>query len=289
MYTPRIAFFGTPQLAVAVLEALALRGYLPTIVVTNPDAPVGRKQILTPSPVKVWANAHGCQILEPTSLTKDTSTYERLKEENISLCIVAAYGKLIPKNILDLPKYGTLNVHPSLLPKLRGASPIRSAILNDMRETGVTIMLLDEELDHGPILAQKSVVIPEDSWPLRGQELDTLLSQIGGELLADTIPGWLNGSITPTPQRHEYATFCTKITKEMGEIDLTADPYQNLLKIRAFDGWPGTFFYTEKRGTRVRVKIIDATLDTDGSLKIRRVIPEGKNEMDYEVFKEAIA
>ncbi len=289
MDSPRIAFFGTPDIAVTVLDALSAHGFLPTLVVTNPDAPVGRKQILTPSPVKVWAETHKLPVLTPQSLVKDTNTFERLKSENISLCIVAAYGKLIPKNILDLPQHGTLNVHPSLLPKLRGASPIRSAILNDMRDTGVTIMLLDEELDHGPILAQRTVDISEDVWPLRGKELDILLSQAGGELLAETLPAWLDGTRTPIPQRHEDATFCTKITKEMGELDLTSDPYQNLLKIRAFDGWPGTFFYTERQGMRIRVKVTDATLDTDGSLKILRVVPEGKNEMDYETFSKTLS
>ncbi len=279
----KIAFFGTPDIAVWVLDELRSVGIHPTLIVTNPDAPRGRKLILTPPPVKTWAMEHSVPILQPTTL-KDTSIEQILRDGNFDLFIVAAYGKIIPQSILNIPTRGTLNVHPSLLPKLRGASPIRSAILEDMRETGVTIMLMDEELDHGPILAQEVVHIAKDDWPLRGRVLDELLARHGGTLLAEVIPKWIAGTITPTVQEHDSATFCTKITKEMGEIDLNADAYQNLLKIRAFDGWPGTYFFHEKNGTKMRVKIIDAELETDGTLKILRVIPEGKKEMSYEDF-----
>ena len=280
---PKIVFFGTPEIAVTVLDSLKEAGYLPALIITNPDAPQGRKMLMTPPPVKVWAGAAGILVLQPTTL-KDPEVLAQLTEGAYTLFIVAAYGKIIPQTILDIPKHGTLNVHPSLLPKLRGASPIRSAILNDMRETGATIMLMDAELDHGPILAQKTVVIEEASWPLRGIALDSMLAHEGGELLVTTIPKWLEGTIHPHEQTHEEATFCTKITKEMGEIDLTADPYANLLKIRAFDGWPGTYFFTERNDKRIRVKIVDAELAEDGSLNILRVIPEGKKEMAYSDF-----
>ena len=288
MLTPRIAFFGTPEIAVSVLNELKKHSMLPTVIITNPDAPQGRKMILTPPPTKLWAEEKNIPVLQPVSLRTDTSVADYLTAHAIDLCIVVAYGKIIPRNILDIPKYGTLNVHPSLLPKLRGASPIRSAILEDMRETGVTVMLLDEELDHGPILVQEIVSIEKESWPLRGQALDTLLAEKGGELLAGIIPHWVAGDITPIPQNHSQATFCTKITKEMGEINLTADAYKNLLKIRAFDGWPGTFFFTERNDKRIRVKIVDAELNPDNTLNITRVVPEGKIEMSYEDFKRNI-
>ena len=281
--TPKIAFFGTPDIAVWVLEELKKANILPTLVVTNPDAPQGRKMILTPPPVKVWAEALSIPVFQPVSL-KDLESNNPLSSAVFDLFIVAAYGKIIPQVILDLPKHNTLNVHPSLLPQLRGASPIRSAILQDVRETGVTIILMDEKLDHGPILAQEIVHIAKDDWPLRGKTLDELLARHGGALLADMIPKWIASEVSSIEQDHTAATFCTKITKEMGEIDLAADPYQNLLKIRAFDGWPGTYFFQEKNGTKIRVKIIDAELDTDGSLKILRVIPEGKKEISYEDF-----
>lgn len=277
----KFAFFGTPQIAVWVLEELEKAGYMPALVVTNPDKPVGRHHELTPSPVKVWAKERGIETCEPETLKKE-EVYTALSATPYDLFVVAAYGKIIPENILSLPRRGTLNVHPSLLPAFRGASPIRSAILEDIRETGVTIMEMDAELDHGPIVAQQSVRSAE--WPPRGRDFDEVLARAGGSLLASVIPQWLAGSIQRTEQNHAEATFCTKITKEMGEIDLADDPYKNLLKIRAFDGWPGTFFYAEKGGERIRVKIVDAKLATDGSLHITRVIPEGRKEVSYEDF-----
>ncbi len=282
--TPRIAFFGTPDIAVTVLEKLSETGIVPSVVITNPDAPQGRKMVLTPPPVKVWALARQIPILQPQSLRTDPTVQEYLRINHIDLAIVVAYGKIIPESLLQVPKFGFMNVHPSLLPELRGASPIRTAILRDMRKTGVSIMLLDPEMDHGPILAQTNVDIPEKEWPMRGRELDMLLAEKGGILLRDTLPSYLDSTLAPTPQNHDVATFCEKITKEMGEIVLTDDPYQNLLKIRAFDGWPGTFFFTEKNGKKIRVKIIDAELDHSGALHILRVIPEGRNEMSYEDF-----
>ena len=279
---PTFAFFGSPQIAVWVLEELAKKEFFPSLIVTNPDAPQGRKMLMTPTPVSVWAEAHGIEILKPVSLRDDT-VVKKLRTSGCELFIVAAYGKMIPESILTIPKYKTLNVHPSLLPKLRGASPIRSAILADMNPTGVSIMELTHGMDEGPILAQKEIPIARERWPLRGAELDELLAKEGGALLASLLPDWVEGTITPTPQTGE-PTYCAKITKEMGEINLSHDPYQNLLKIRAFDGWPSTFFFTEKNGERIRVKIVDAERAKDGSLKILRVIPEGKKEMSYEAF-----
>lgn len=280
---PHIAFFGTPDIAVWVLVALEEAGILPTLIVTNPDAPQGRKMLLTPPPVKVWADAHGIETMQPTSLMKDTTVAETLRARGIELILVAAYGKLIPQTILDIPRHGTLNVHPSLLPHFRGASPIRSAILSDARDTGVTVMLIDAELDHGPILAQEPANIPKETWPMGGHALDELLARKGGALLAKVIPQWLQGTLTPHAQDHDNATFCTKITKDMGELNLHGDAYQNLLKIRAFEGWPGTYFFHERHGKRLRVKVAAAHIAHD-ELIITRVIPEGKSEMDFDVF-----
>lgn len=280
-HLPRIVFFGTPQIAVWVLDELERVGIVPNLIVTNPDKPQGRKLVLTPPPVKIWGDARGIQIVQPESL-KETNIVDALSSEKESLFVVVAYGKIIPQHILDIPEHGVLNVHPSLLPKLRGASPIRSAILQNSNSTGVTIMKMDAELDHGPVVAQEELILSE--WPPHGLAFDELMAKTGGKLLARVIPEWMQGKISPVPQKHEEATFCTKITKEMGEINLNDDPYQNLLKIRAFEGWPGTYFFTEKNGARVRVKIIDAELNDDGSLNITRIIPEGKKEMAYEDY-----
>ena len=279
-------FFGTPEIATTVLDQLAKFNLIPSLIVTNPDAPVGRKHILTPPPAKVWAEGRDVSVFQPTSL-RDRTTLNPLTGTDFDLFVVVAYGKIIPEWLIDLPKHGTINVHPSLLPSLRGASPIRSALLEDRRDTGVTIMQMDSELDHGPIIAQAPASIDDGVWPLRGHTLDTLLATQGGQLLAETIPKWLAGDITPIPQNHDLATFCTKITKDMSELIINPyrlptgdDAYKILLKIRAFDIWPETFFMYEGK----RIKIKDAELSADGSLHITRIVPEGKSEMDFSQY-----
>ena len=279
---PKIAFFGTPALAVWVLEVLKEGGILPTLVITNPDAPQGRKLVLTPSPVARWAETHTIPILKPTTL-KDNSFELQLRSYNCELFIVAAYGKIIPEKIFSIPKFKTLNMHPSLLPKLRGASPIRSAILENINPTGISIMILTAGMDEGPILAQEVVHIPDAEWPLRGTDLDTLLAHTGGKLLLQTLTPWIAGEITPQEQDHENATYSKKITKEMGLINLKDDHYRNFLKIRAFDGWPGTHFFHERNGIQIRIKIVDAEYK-NGILHITKIIPEGKREKDFHTF-----
>lgn len=284
---PNITFFGTPDIAVYVLEELAQKGIVPSLVVTNPDAPQGRKMILTETPVARFARDRGIPVLKPTTL-KDEAVVTTLKKSGTELFIVAAYGKIIPKTILDIPAHGTLNMHPSLLPHLRGASPIRSALLTNTYPTGVSIMVLTEGLDEGPILAQEEVHIPEAEWPMRGRALDELLARRGGTLLAETLPHWIAGTIIPREQDAHGATYCTKITKDKAQIDLSENPEENLRKIRAFDGWPGAYYFHEKTdGTRIRVKIIDAQIQ-NGTLLLTRVVPEGKKEMTYEDFVRGI-
>lgn len=280
---PKIAFFGTPNIAVWVLEELEKKGIVPSLVITNPDTPQGRKLILTETPVALWATGRNIPVHKPVTLRDDT-VITLLRESGCELFIVAAYGKIIPESILDIPTYKTLNVHPSLLPKLRGASPIRSAILHNVFPTGVSIMILTKGVDEGPILAQEGEEIALTEWPIQGSILDERLARHGGVLLAQTIPQWVAGEIVPQEQDHTEATFSEKITKEMGLIDLSDNPETNLRKIRAFDGWPGTyFFHTDADGSNVRIKIIDAEIN-DSKLNILRIIPEGKKEMDYKDF-----
>lgn len=275
----RFVYFGTPEFASIVLDELLSVGYLPSLIVTAPDKPKGRKLVLTESEVKVWGNAHQVPVITPNTLKTDEIVAE-LQKQNAHLFIVAAYGKIIPKAVLDIPTYGVLNVHPSLLPKFRGSSPIESAILSDETCTGVTIMQLDEEMDHGPVIAQRERII--NNWPPRGSELTRDLAHFGGALLAEVITEWLNG-LKAFPQDHSRATFTKKITKEDGLIDLSADPQLNYKKIRAYDEWPGAYFFTERNGKNLRVKITDAKFD-HGTLTILRVVPEGKKEMSYEDF-----
>jgi methionyl-tRNA formyltransferase len=276
----RIAFFGSPQIAVWVLEELEKEGMFPSLIVTNPDAPKGRRMVLAPTEAARWAEAHNIPVFKPVSL-KEPGTAKKLRESGCDLFIVAAYGKIIPLEILEIPAYKTLNVHPSLLPKLRGASPIRTAILENVNPTGVTIMLLTPGMDEGPILAQEKVQIADEEWPMRGTALDELLARKGGALLAKTIPTWIDGACKLQEQDHSQATFAKKITKEMGLIDLNADPQLNLRKIRAFDGWPGAYFFYSKNGKEMRVNVLDAHIEK-GRLIITKVVPEGKKEMSFE-------
>ncbi len=271
----QIAFFGTPTLSVIVFEKLREAGIEPALVVTAPDKPAGRKLLLTPPPVKMWAEEHNFSFVQPEKL--DAPFVASLAEKKFDVFVVVAYGLFLPQKLLALPRLGTLNLHPSLLPKLRGPSPIRSAILLDKKdEVGVSIIALDTEMDHGPIIAQSTPTLPE--WPMKGDALDTLLFQAGGTLLAETIPLFMEGKITPRTQTHEEATFTKKFQKEDGLLDIVSgDPYQNYLKFCAFQGWPGVYFFDEKG---VRIKITDATYD-HGAFVIKKVIPECGREMAY--------
>lgn len=275
----RFVFFGTPKFAAIILDVLDALGYTPSLIVTAPDKPKGRKLLLTPSEVKVWGQARNIPVLTPTSLSGE-EIFSALSKETDTLFIVAAYGKIIPQRILDIPLHGVLNVHPSLLPKYRGASPIESAVLSNDTETGVTIMELDAEMDHGPLVTQVKYDAPE--WPPRGSQLTEKLAELGGKVLAECIPEWITKRHA-VPQDHAQATFTKKIVKEDGLIDLAGDSIQNYKKIRAYDEWPGTFFFIGRNGKSIRVKIADAKLEGN-TLTILRVVPEGKNEMPYEDF-----
>ena len=280
---PTIAFFGTPELAVWDLEELDRAGICPALVVTAPDRPVGRGLTLTPPSVKVWADEHDVTVLQTASL-KDRSAVPELANTEWDLFIVAAYNIILPEWVLALPRHGVLNVHPSLLPKLRGSSPVRSAILRDERDSvGVTVIALDAEIDHGPIVAQATVGLPE--WPVRGQVLDEILFREGGRLLTEVVPLWLKGEITPEEQDHRVATYTARFKKEDGEIDPLGDPYQTYLQYCAMDGWPGTFFFVEDKGKTVRMKIVEASF-SGGVFSIETVVPEGKKEMPWDTVRE---
>ncbi|MCR4280832.1 MAG: methionyl-tRNA formyltransferase [Candidatus Kaiserbacteria bacterium] len=281
----KFAFFGTPELATVVLDALENVGYLPTLVVTTPDQKKGRGMNLTQSPVKQWANKRNVEIIAPEVL--DDITAEIIRAKNCYLFIVIYYGKVLPKEILEIPAHGTLNIHFSLLPRWRGTSPVRSAILNDDHEVGTSIILLDEKIDHGPVIAQKKIVVPE--WPPRARELEALATRESARLLIEILPSWVAGDIEAHEQNHDVATYCTNIAKEDGLLNLSDDAYKNLLKIRAFDTTVGTHAFFERGGKKIRVGILDAHIDPSTKLGARKLIidkvkPEGKKEMAYEEF-----
>jgi len=289
--SPQFVYFGGEPLGVPVLEALHTAGLTPSLIVCNPDRTVGRKHVLTPPPVKVWAEAHGIEVFQPDSY-RDEGPRAKLAAFDWDLFVVVAYNFILPKWLLELPHHGVLNLHPSLLPQLRGASPIRTAIKDDLRDAvGVTVMLLDEGMDRGPILAQEPYAIDPNEWPLPGPELDAHLAAIGGTLLAETIPRWLAGAIEPTPQDHDAATYCGKLTKADSEISL--DPLQLPIgedaqvlwrTVCAFTGSGGTFF----RHAGTRVKIVEATLQGDTFVPLR-VIPENQREQSFADYLRSLS
>jgi len=274
----KIGFFGTPDYAATTLEHLHKAGFNTEFVVTNPDRPKGRGLIMTASPAKVWAEKHGLPILQPETLKGNAELTDKLKAFNCDAFVVIAYGKIIPEEILNIPPHKSLNIHGSLLPKLRGASPIETAILEDMRETGVTIMRMDGLMDHGPIIATKKVVV--EPWPPTANELGTKIVEEGSKLLVEILPDWIAGKLPEEEQDHSAATSCRKISKEDALVDFSADPYLNFHKIQAYHEWPQAYFFKEKNGKNFRIKITAASFK-DGKLIIEKVIPEGGREMPY--------
>lgn len=272
------AFFGTDNFSTTILDELENAGFLPKLIVTAPDRKQGRGLILTPPPVKIWAEEKNIDFIQPEKL--DEVFIDKLKISNWDLFVVASYGKIISKEILDIPKKGTLNVHPSLLPKYRGASPIESQILNDEQEIGVTIMLMDEQMDHGDILDQVGYDT-EHNEHRTAPELTLELARRGGVLLAKIIPDWIDGKIESKPQDHSKATFTKKIKKEDGEIKLDEDDFKNYLKYLAYQPWPGVFFFAKnKDGKEIRVKVVDAEF-AEGEFRVIKVIPESGHEIPY--------
>jgi methionyl-tRNA formyltransferase len=241
-----VVFMGTPEFAVPTLEALAEQHEV-TGVVTQPDRPGGRGRKCTPPPVKETALALGIEVFQPRSL-RSPDVIAHLAAWQPDVIVVAAFGQIVPPPVLDLPPHGCLNVHASLLPRYRGAAPISAAIAAGDDETGVTIMQMDEGLDTGPIVSQaRQPIGPEDTTGT----LTAALAQLGAQLLIETLPGWLAGSVEATPQDEAQATHCRMLTKEDGEIDWNAPATALDRQVRASDPWPGA--YTTWHGRRLKV------------------------------------
>lgn len=283
-------YFGGEPLGVPVLKELEAAGLLPSLVVCNPDRPSGRGQKLTPPPVKVWAETRGIEVFQPNT-HKNEATKARLTERDWDLFVVVAYNFILPQWLLAIPRHHVINVHPSLLPKLRGASPIRTAIKDNLPDQiGVSIMLMDAEMDHGPILKQLKMPIDDTTWPLPGPTLDTLLAHAGGALLAETLVEWVGGALEPREQDHTQATYCSKLEKS--ERELRIDPHalprgeaarQAWHYINAFAGIGDTYFVHQSN----RVKINQAMF-TDGTLTLTQVTPEGKSPMPFTQYLQSI-
>ncbi|MCS6844359.1 MAG: methionyl-tRNA formyltransferase [Caldilineales bacterium] len=230
----RVVFMGTPAFAVPSLARLATGDYDLVAVVTQPDKPSGRGLQLAISPVKAFALAQGIPVLQPPTL-RDPAAVAELAALRPDVIVVAAYGQILRPDVLNLPRHGCINVHASLLPRWRGAAPVQAAILAGDQVTGSTIMLMDEGMDTGPILAQAALAIhPDDT----GGTLTERLAQQGADLLAETLPRWLAGEITPQPQDGRLATVCRPLRKEQGIIDWSRPAEEIARAVRAYNPWP---------------------------------------------------
>ncbi|MFC4387351.1 methionyl-tRNA formyltransferase [Gracilibacillus marinus] len=229
----KIVFMGTPDFAVPVLESLIRNEeYHIELVVTQPDRPKGRKRILTPPPVKVIAENHNIPVFQPEKIKNDFDPIKRIEPD---LIVTAAFGQLLPKPLLDIPKYGCINVHASLLPKLRGGAPIHYSLLEGHEKTGITIMYMAEKLDAGDIISQKEVVIEEND---NVETLHNKLSKIGADLLIQTLPSLFTSNITPFKQNEQEATFAPNISREQEVIDWSRNQRDIFNHIRGLCPWP---------------------------------------------------
>ena len=259
----RIVFMGTPDFAVPVLSRLAEAGHEIAAVYSQPDRPAGRGRRLVETPTKRFAGEYRIEVRQPSSLRSEAEC-AGLASLSPEVVVVAAYGLFLPPEALEIPPLGCLNIHPSLLPRYRGPSPVVSAILNGDDETGVTIMKLDEGMDSGPLLAQAKVQLGSRE---TGTELTRRLFDIGADLLVDTLPGWASGDIPAVPQEESRATFTTLVKKEDGEIDWTHDAVRTARMVRAYEPWPGTFTHWDGK----LLKILGAT-STAGSASPGHVV-----------------
>lgn len=230
----KVVFMGTPDFAVPCLERLVTEGHEVSLVVTRADQPKGRGHKMTPPPVKEFALSHGLPVLQPTTL-KDDTVYEQLKAENADVFVVVAYGRLLPQRVLDLPRYGCINIHASLLPKYRGAAPIQWAVLNGESESGVTSMLMDAGLDTGDMLLTARVPISED---MTGGELHDALMLCGADVLADTLTALEAGTLQPQKQGETTTAYAAMLDKSLCPLDFTKSAAVLHNQVRGLNPWP---------------------------------------------------
>ncbi len=250
----KIVFFGTPAFSCPFLRALVEDTEMEIIaVVTQPDAPVGRGRILTPSPVKMLAQELDVRTLTPESLKRDPDAVKALEALGADVFVVVAYGKLLPASVLQIPRLGVVNVHPSLLPRHRGPSPMQWAIREGDTRTGVSIMVLDEGMDTGPILARKEVVLDEQE---TYQTLEEKILHVGPSLLVDTLKRYARGEIVPEPQDESHATLTRLLEREDGHADWRESAQTIERKLRAYSAWPGLWSFCEFKGSQVRLKFL---------------------------------
>ena len=295
----KIVFMGTPDFAVPCLERIISDGHNVELVFTREDKPVGRKQILTAPPVKETALKNNIKVYQPKTLRNNDEAIKLLKSINPDFIVVVAYGRILPLEILKIPKYGCVNVHGSLLPRHRGSSPIQWSIVCGDNTTGVTTMLMDEGVDTGDILEVREIPISKDD---TGGSLFDKLCVLGADLLSSTLKGVAEGTIKPQKQSNEGSNYAPILTKEMGRLDFKKSAKELDFLIRGFNPWPLTFFFYGDR----RFKVISAKpLDYQGkkpgeyfeengrayiacgensALEINLICPDGSKKMDSKAF-----
>jgi methionyl-tRNA formyltransferase len=296
----KVIFMGTPDFSVKVLQTVINDGFDVIGVVTQPDRPVGRKRVLTPPPVKVEAEKHGIPVYQPEKI-RQQEEYEKIISLKPDLIITAAFGQILPKELLDAPVHGCINVHASLLPELRGGAPIHYAIIQGKKKTGITIMYMVEKLDAGDILTQVEVPITEDD---NVGTLHEKLSVAGADLLSETLPRLLEGQITPIPQNNDEATFAYNIKREQEKIDWSKSGEEIYNHVRGLNPWPVAFtlldgqvlkvWKTEKvtgitgkdPGTILKSEMdgIIVCTGNETAIRITEMQPAGKTRMQSDVF-----
>ncbi len=292
----RIVFMGTPDIAASCLEALYAAGHDICAVYTRRDKPVGRKQVLTPPPVKQVALAHGTPVFQPRTL-RDGGENANLQALAPDLIVVVAYGCILPQAVLDIPKFGCINLHVSLLPKYRGSAPVQWAVLNGDAETGVSIQQMDAGLDTGDVLVCEKVAIgPEET----SGELFDRVTAVGARVLCETLPRIAAGTLTPTPQDHAAATLAPMLTKELAQFRWEESAAHIHNWVRGMNPWPAAWFVT---GEGRKVKVLECRVAAqsgapgqvlalrpltvacgEGAVQLLRVVPEGSRPMEGSAF-----
>jgi len=292
----RTVFMGSPGFALPTLQALA--GILPVVgVITQPDRPAGRGRVLTPPPVKLLAQSLGIPVIQPDRL-REPGAMDQLSMWAPELIVVAAFGQILRPAVLELPRFGCINVHASLLPRWRGAAPIQAAILAGDEQTGTTIMKMDPGIDTGPILAQQRIsILPTDTAATLGERLATT----GAQLLTEVLPTYLYGDLSPTPQSEIGATYAPMLKKTEGELDFTQPATHLVRRVCAFNPWPGAFTYWNNQPLKIHLAhtraasghnpgkylVVDnlpAIATGEGLLVLDIVQPAGKKPMPGAVF-----
>ena len=271
----KIVFMGTPKFAVPVLEML-IEKYGVDLVITQPDKKVGRKKVLTAPPVKILAEEKGIRVLQPEKISGDEDVLAELKELNPDIIITAAYGQLVPESILEIPKYKCINVHGSLLPKLRGGAPIQYSILEDHEKTGITIMYMVKKLDAGDMISKVEVdILDSDNY----ESLHDKLSIAGRDLLKETLPNIFTGNIAPEKQDDSLATFARNILREDEKIDWNKSARQIFNQIRALDPTPGAFTYLDENVLKIwNSEVVDLE-ENFSSKKVGTIIKQDKKHI----------